>query len=27
VWRVRVRTGDQPTHSDPRRTLEIECPS
>jgi hypothetical protein len=27
VWRVRARSGDQPTHSDPRRTLEIECPS
>jgi hypothetical protein len=27
VWRVRARSGDQPTYTDPRRTVEIECPS
>jgi hypothetical protein len=27
VWRVRARTSEWPQHSDPRRTLEITCPS
>jgi len=27
VWRVRARIGEQPQASDPRRTLEIACPS
>jgi len=26
VWRVRARIGEQPQVSDPRRTLEVECP-
>jgi hypothetical protein len=27
VWRVRARVGEFPQASDPRRTLEIACPS
>jgi hypothetical protein len=27
VWRVRARIGQQPRVTDPRRTLEVECPS
>jgi hypothetical protein len=27
VWRVRARTSELPKLSDPRRTLEIACPS
>jgi hypothetical protein len=27
VWRIRARTGEDPRHSDARRTLEIACRS
>jgi hypothetical protein len=27
VWRVRARRSEYPQNSDPRRTLEIACPS